>query len=190
MRPHTSSVIGTMGDNVSELTRAFWNEIGIRTNYKQLSEELWYTQLPANELDLVIYISQSSMPGRIGLPNFRDVVTYSAEWRAWLDHQRWIEHGRKGEEPAPGVAPTGEWRRYIDLWRQWVDAPNTEEFNRIGYELWDLQAELLGTIGTVAKTVRPMIINNRIRNVPEVLPFSFASFLWVQAVPAQWYIEE
>ena len=86
MRPHTSSVIGTMGDNVSELTRAYWNEIGIRTNYKQLSEELWYTQLPANELDLVIYISQSSMPGRIGLPNFRDVVTYSAEWRAWLDH--------------------------------------------------------------------------------------------------------
>ena len=49
---------------------------------------------------------------------------------------------------------------------------------------------MLGTIGTVAKTVRPMIINNRIRNVPEVLPFSFASFLWVQAVPAQWYIEE
>ena len=95
MRPHTSSVIGTMGDNVSELTRAYWNEIGIRTNYKQLSEELW-----------------------------------------------------------------------------------------------DLQAELLSTIGTVAKTVRPMIINNRIRNVPEVLPFSFASFLWVQAVPAQWHIEE
>ena len=44
MRPHTSSVIGTMGDNVSELTRAYWNEIGIRTNYKQLSEELWDLQ--------------------------------------------------------------------------------------------------------------------------------------------------
>ena len=190
MRPHTSSVIGTMGDNVSELTRDYWHEIGIRTNYRQISEELWETQVNANELDLVIYISQSSMLGRIRLPNFYDVVTYSVEWRDWLAHEQWIEGGRRGEEPAPGAEPTGDWRRYIDRWRQWVDAPNTEEFNRIGYELWDLQAELLATIGTVGKAVRPIIVNNRIRNVPEVLPFSFASFLWVQAAPAQWYIDE
>lgn len=32
-----------------------------------------------------------------------------------------------------------------------------------------MQAELLGSIGTVAKTVRPIIVSNRIRNVPEVL---------------------
>ena len=89
-----------------------------------------------------------------------------------------------------------EWSRpasgghYIDLWRQWVAAPNAEEFNRVGAELWDMQAELLGNLGTVAKVVRPIIVNNRIRNVPEVLPFSFASFLWVQSVPAQWYIQE
>ena len=68
--------------------------------------------------------------------------------------------------------------------------PTAEDFNRVGTELWDMQAELLGNLGTVAKVVRPIIINNRIRNVPEVLPFSFASFLWVQAAPAQWYIEE
>ena len=191
MRPHTSSVIGTMGDNVSELTQAYWNEIGIRTHYKQVSEELWLMQVVANELDLSIWISQSSLPGRIGLPDFEEgIVAYAPEWHDWLRHQLWIEGGRKGEEPAPGVEPTGEWGHYFDLWRQWVAAPNAEEFNRIGSELWDMQAELLGNLGTVAKTVRPIIVNNRIRNVPEVLPFSFASFLWVQAAPAQWYIDE
>ena len=191
MRPHTSSVIGTMGDNVSELTQAYWNEIGIRTHYKQVSEELWLNQVVANELDLSIWISQSSLPGRIGLPEFAEgIVAYAPEWHRWLRHQLWIEGGRKGEEPAPGVEPTGEWGHYFDLWRQWVAAPNAEEFNRIGSELWDMQAELLGNLGTVAKTVRPIIVNNRIRNVPEKLPFSFASFLWVQAAPAQWYIDE
>ena len=191
MRPHTSSVIGTMGDNVSELAQAYWNEVGIRTNYKQVSEELWLNQVVANELDLSIWISQSSLPGRIGLPEFAEgIVAYAPEWHQWLRHQLWIEGGRKGEEPAPGVEPTGEWGHYIDLWRQWVAAPNAEEFNRIGSELWDFQAEMLGNLGTVAKTVRPIIVNNRIRNVPEKLPFSFASFLWVQAAPAQWYIEE
>ena len=191
MRPHTSSVIGTMGDNVSELTQAYWNEIGIRTNYKQVSEELWLNQVVSNELDLSIWISQSSLPGRIGLPEMNEgIVLYAPEWYAWLRHQLWIEGGRKGEEPAPGVEPTGEWGRYIDLWRQWIAAPNADEFNRVGAELWDFQAEMLGNLGTVAKTVRPIIVNNRIRNVPEKLPFSFASFLWVQAAPAQWYIEE
>ena len=191
MRPHTSSVIGTMGDNVSELAQAYWNEVGIRTNYKQVSEELWLNQVVANELDLSIWISQSSLPGRIGLPEFAEgIVAYAPEWHQWLRHQLWIEGGRKGEEPAPGVEPTGEWGHYIDLWRQWVAAPNAEEFNRIGSELWDFQAEMLGNLGTVAKTVRPIIVNNRIRNVPEKLPFSFASFLWVQAAPAQWYIDE
>ena len=191
MRPHTSSVIGTMGDNVSELTQAYWNEIGIRTNYKQVSEELWLNQVVSNELDLSIWISQSSLPGRIGLPEMNEgIVLYAPEWYAWLRHQLWIEGGRKGEEPAPGVEPTGEWGHYIDLWRQWVAAPNADEFNRVGAELWDFQAEMLGNLGTVAKTVRPIIVNNRIRNVPEKLPFSFASFLWVQAAPAQWYIEE
>ena len=191
MRPHTSSVIGTMGDNVSELTQAYWNEIGIRTNYKQVSEELWLNQVVSNELDLSIWISQSSLPGRIGLPEMNEgIVLYAPEWYAWLRHQLWIEGGRKGEEPAPGVEPTGEWGRYIDLWRQWIAAPNADEFNRVGAELWDFQAEMLGNLGTVAKTVRPIIVNNRIRNVPEKLPFSFASFLWVQAAPAQWYIKE
>ena len=191
MRPHTSSVIGTMGDNVSELAQAYWNEIGIRTNYKQVSEELWLNQVVSNELDLSIWISQSSLPGRIGLPEMSEgIVLYAPEWFAWLRHQLWIEGGRKGEEPAPGVEPTGEWGHYIDLWRQWVAAPNAEEFNRVGAELWDFQAEMLGNLGTVAKVVRPIIVNNRIRNVPEVLPFSFASFLWVQSVPAQWYIQE
>ena len=42
----------------------------------------------------------------------------------------------------------------------------------------------------MAKAVRPIIINNRINNVPDVLPFSFESFLWVQTLPAQWYIDE
>ena len=191
MRPHTSSVIGTMGDNVSELAQAYWNEIGIRTNYKQVSEELWLNQVVSNELDLSIWISQSSLPGRIGLPEMSEgIVLYAPEWYAWLRHQLWIEGGRKGEEPAPGVEPTGEWGHYIDLWRQWVAAPDAEEFNRVGSELWAMQAEMLGNLGTVAKVVRPIIVNNRIRNVPEVLPFSFASFLWVQSVPAQWYIQE
>ena len=45
-------------------------------------------------------------------------------------------------------------------------------------------------IGTVGKAVRPILINNRIRNVPETLPFSFETYLWVPTTPSQWFIRE
>lgn len=62
--------------------------------------------------------------------------------------------------------------------------------DRLGADRWALQAELLPAIGTVAYVVRPIIVNNRVRNVPEVLPFAFESMLWIQATPVQFYIAE
>ena len=192
LRPHTSSVLGTMGDNISELVRTYWEEIGININYKQIAQELQSQLLNANELDIVIFVSEHYMPSRLSSPPpfGGDVIIHSLEWRQWYAHQRWMDGGRQGEEPLMGTEPPPEWKQWIDDWHAWVDAPNTEEFNRIGAEVWAFQAENLPVIGTVAKAVRPIIVNNRIRNVPDVLPFSFESFLWVQTVPAQWYIEE
>ena len=192
MLPHTSSVLGTMGDNVSELVRDYWQEIGIKVGYKQISQELREELSLANQLDLAISISSSYMPSRLpSRPEFGGgQIAHAREWGNWRDHKLWEEGGRQGEEPPVGREPTGEWREYLDAWHAWVDAPNAAEFNRIGREVWQMQADLLPVIGTVGKAVRPIIINNRIRNVPEVLPFSFESLLWVQTVPAQWFIKE
>ena len=80
--------------------------------------------------------------------------------------------------------------QWFDELYNWVDAPTPEEFNRAGRAVWSFQAEQLPQIGTVAKAVRPIIISSRINNVPDVLPFSRESLLWVQTVPAQRYISE
>ena len=192
LRPHTSSVLGTMGDNISELARTYWEEIGIRINYKQIAQELQSQLLNANELDIVIFVSEHYMPSRLSSPPpfGGDVIIHSLEWRNHYRHQRWLDGGKQGDEPPMGTEPPPEWKQWIDDWHAWVDAPDAEEFNRIGTKVWAFQAENLPVIGTVAKAVRPIIINARINNVPDVLPFSFESFLWVQTLPAQWYIDE
>ena len=99
-----------------------------------------------------------------------------------------MQQGRQGEEPPAGEAPPEEWEKFIRTGWGWPNATDDEEFNRLGAERWALQAELLPAIGTVAYVVRPIIVNNRVRNVPEVLPFAFESMLWIQATPAQFYI--
>ena len=40
-----------------------------------------------------------------------------------------------------------------------------------------MQAELIPVIGTVGYALRPILINNRIHNVPETLPFAFETLL-------------
>lgn len=112
------------------------------------------------------------------------------DWDAWVIHQRWVQGGRIGEEPPPGVEPPEKWRRYIETGIDWVRAPNDAEFNRVGREFWSMQAELIPVIGTVGYALRPILINNRIHNVPETLPFAFETLLRANATPAQWFIRE
>lgn len=192
MRSVQSSVLGTMGSAIAELTRDYWNEIGIDINFKEISEDLQWEQLRAQELDIVIFVSEMTLPSRLSNPpSFgQDTIIYSMQWKHWDDHNKWEASGKIGEEPPIGEAPPAEWQEWLANWDAWVNAPNDAEFDRIGELVWDFQAEQLPIIGTVAKAARPILINNRINNVPDVLPFSFGSFLWVQTNPHQWYIQE
>ena len=78
----------------------------------------------------------------------------------------------------------------VENWWEWVGSTDEETYQRLGKEVWGFLSEYLGMIGTVGKAVRPILINNRIRNVPEVLPFSFETYLWVPTTPSQWFIRE
>ena len=192
LRPHTSSVLGTMGDAISELARDYWQELGIKVSYKLIGQELGDELKQGNALDIVIFVAEMYMPARLSSPPAFgvDTIVYSTEWKSWYDHKAWIAGGRQGDEPAAGIEPPAEWKQWLDDWHDWVVAPDQAEFDRLGKAVWSFQAEQLPVIGTVANAVRPIIINNRIQNVPEKLPFSFESFLWVQTLPSQWYIKE
>ena len=52
MQVGRSSVLGTMGFSTSELVSDYWQEVGIRVNYKQISGELRNQLSRANQLDL------------------------------------------------------------------------------------------------------------------------------------------
>ena len=192
MQVGRSSVLGTMGFSTSELVADYWQEVGIRVNYKQISGELRNQLSRANQLDLDTRVAGSYMSNRISVPrNFGSGSTgYAVRWNEWLNHQRWLAQGGSGEEPARGEEPPEEWRRYIQTANQWVNAQTDDEFNRLGAELWAQHAELIPVIGTVGKALRPIIINNRLGNVPETLPFAWETTLWVNTTPAQWFIRQ
>ena len=191
MSTSSSSVIGPMGFNISELVRDYWQEVGVRVDLKMVSEELYSELRTANQLDVHAGVAGDYNPNRLASnPEFGTLKAYAENWNRWWRRELWVQQGRQGEEPPAGEEPPEEWKRFIRTGWEWPNATDDEEFNRLGRERWALQAELLPAIGTVAYVVRPIIINNRVRNVPDVLPFAFESMLWIQATPAQFYIAD
>ena len=57
MNVRTDSVLGTMGFSTSELVRDFWQEVGVKVSYKQISDELNSQLRGANKLDLVTWVA-------------------------------------------------------------------------------------------------------------------------------------
>ena len=191
MSTTSSSVIGPMGFNISELVRDYWQEVGVRVDLKMVSEELYSELRTANQLDVHAGVAGDYNPNRLASnPEFGTLKAYAENWNRWWQRELWVQQGRQGEEPPAGEEPPEEWKRFIRTGWEWPNATDDEGFNRLGRERWALQAELLPAIGTVAYVVRPIIVNNRVRNVPDVLPFAFESMLWIQATPAQFYIAD
>ncbi len=98
--------------------------------------------------------------------------------------------GRKGAEPAKGEEPPADEKSFIDLYAAYINAVDPVEYAKLAKEFWAMATKRLELIGTVGKVPRPIIISNRIQNVPERLPFAFETMLWVPPTPWQWYVKE
>ena len=187
----THSVLGAVGFSVSEVVREYWIDVGIKINYRHVSDELNGELWAANKLDLVVTAAEQYLHTQVHpLPNFEEALGYALNWNDWIDHRRWVAGGREGPEPPKGEAPDPEWLQYVEAREAWAAATAEDELNRTGSEVWAMTAELLPSIGTVGAAVRPILISNRVHNVPETLPFAFEALLWMQATPVQWFIRE
>ena len=140
-------------------------------SYKQISDELNSQLRGANKLDLVTWVAGGYLSTRLVQTSQFGTGSsgYAVHWNDWLTHQRWVAQGRQGEEPPQGREPPAEWKRYIQARIDWTGASSDAEFNRLGREVFAQHADLVPVIGTVGKVLRPIIINNRVRNIPRHL---------------------
>ena len=189
----SESVLGTMGFTVSEIVAENWRDVGLQVNLRQISQELFEARSLAGELDVAVFPSDSDLETRVTFRVMFDNERYhgyAIPWEQWIRHQEWERGGSQGPEPPAGERPPDDVVELVENWWEWVGSTDEETYQRLGKEVWGFLSEYLGMIGTVGKAVRPILINNRIRNVPEVLPFSFETYLWVPTTPSQWFIRE
>lgn len=174
----------------SELIKDYWDAIGVRTDLKQVSGQLLTERNLVGDFDLKVQEVDRMLELRAYVP-YETLFDpgwgqWGLEWHEW--HQ-WNEAGREG--PAPeGEEPPAHVKQYYSDYVNWLQAGSDEEQAEYGYKVFDFHAENLYVIGTVAWPVAPIIISNRIQNVPEKSILSDDLMWFKVAQPAQWYLTD
>ena len=79
----------------------------------------------------------------------------------------WGQYYQTGGEA--GEAPDlEEAKQLLGYSEKWVEASTEEEREKIWQHMLDIHADQLYGIGIVAETPQPIVVSNRLRNVPEV----------------------
>jgi peptide/nickel transport system substrate-binding protein len=81
------------------------------------------------------------------------------EWPKW---GQYIETKQKAGE-APDIP---EAQKLYSLYQKWFDAPDRETRAGVWHEMLAINSDQLFTIGIVAGVLQPVVITNRLRNVP------------------------
>ena len=168
-----------------QLVKEYWDAVGVRTELKEVNSDLYWTIVrDNNDHDVGVWVALGNTPPALYtdlpfVPPFMHVFVGNA-WEQWM-----LTGGEEGEEP-PNYVKT-----LINKSEQFkMEEFGSPRYNELGREMSRIHVDNLLRIGTVGKVGRPVVIHNRLKNVPAV---SFISSDYYYNYPfraAQWFIEE
>ncbi len=142
---------------ICEQVKRYWKEVGVNVAVKELARGLLVTRGNAGDLDVGTWYFD--MATDFALYQHPSYIFYST----WVGNHEWynwsLSGGERGEEPPANVKKEFE---LIDQWQQL--SFGTEEWIRVGKEIWTLRIENLTAIGTVGGPPGPVIVKNDLGN--------------------------
>lgn len=157
-----SSGESTEETDVLELITDSWTKIGIKLFTRPSQREVFRNRIFAGDSIMAVWQ---------GLYNGVPVADMSPDELAPTTQQQlhWPKWGKYYETAGQtGEAP--ELEHVVQLVRlneQWIHAKSTAEREEIWHKMLSIHADQVFTIGTVNGVPQPVVVNNRLRNVPE-----------------------
>jgi peptide/nickel transport system substrate-binding protein len=147
--------------DVLELIRDSWRQVGIRLFTRPMQLTLFRERVFSGQTVMSLDRGIDNGLATADMPPWEFAPTSQAqlEWPKW---GQYVEtKGKAGE--APDLPAAVELKR---LYKSWLDAAGSEERARIWHEMLHLWADEVYSIGTVAGVQQPIVVNERLRNVP------------------------
>ena len=144
-----------------ELVAQDWGAVGMETILRETDDQFRRQKCQAAEHDCTCWNADVIEEIAIYMPwstkwNPNRALYYAIDWWLWF-----YRGGEIGTEP-PDI-----WKKQFDRMVQWYFAKSQEEYEKIGYEVWDFFSQQLVCIGTVGYSPLPVVVKNGLMNVQE-----------------------
>ena len=160
-------VVETAGESteqtdVLELIRDTWAAAGIKLFTKPSHREVFRNRIFAGETLMSVWTGiENGIASAMAPPTELAPTTQGQlQWPQW--GQYYETSGQAGEPPALAEA-----KRLLALNEAWRRAVTEEDRVRIWREMLEIHADQVFTIGVVSGTLQPVVVSNRLHNVPE-----------------------
>lgn len=170
---------------IAELVTSYWNDVGVKTNLKQIEGGLYTEIRNAAEHDVAGWAYDVLDFGEFanGLGNTRPQFGSRAAAVLWQD---WLQtDGETGEEPPAEI------KELWELGEEFLQQPyGSDDYLRIGSEYYDMVYSNLYEIGTIQAPPQPLLFRNDLCNTPpnqNDTKWSWTYRQWVMFAPEQWY---
>jgi len=152
----------TEQSDVLELIRDSWRRVGIKLFAKPSQLTLFRRRVFSGETLMSIDKGIENGLATAAMPpgEFAPTTQQQLEWPKW--GQYYETKGAAGEPPSLPSAI-----RLKDLYEEWLAAASDEEHTRIWHDMLQIWADEVFSIGTVAGVLQPVVVNAKLRNIPE-----------------------
>jgi peptide/nickel transport system substrate-binding protein len=154
--------------DVLELVRDDWAELGIKLYTKPSQREVFRNRIFAGETQMSIWAGlENGLPTPDMSPaELAPTMQTSLEWSQWGQYYETM--GQAGE--APDLPEAVE---LLKLHDQWLDSTNSEARHGIWHRMLEIYTGNVFTIGLIAGVLQPVVVSNRMHNVPVEGVFSW-----------------
>ncbi|NLS77931.1 MAG: ABC transporter substrate-binding protein [Chloroflexi bacterium] len=147
-----------------ELVAQQWKEVGVNTDLQPSERAQFRNRLAAGEVSIGMW--QLDYVYQIFMPTFTVPLSGSCYWCP--DFGLWYSSGGKS-----GEEPTGDIRQLQLIWDELQEQTDSAKQIEMAQQLWDLHMKHCWMIGIVGHVPRPVVVNKKIRNIPEKAIYSW-----------------
>lgn len=158
----------TMEVDILELIADTWRDVGVAMYTNTSQRDVFRTRIFSGETAMSVWygfdnalFTASTVP--------RELAPVE---QAWLQYPAWGQYVQTGGDA--GEPPDMDFGiRLMELWNTWMTTGDRTERMAIVDEMLDIHVEQMTSIGTVQGVLQPVVVANRLRNVPEEAVYSW-----------------
>jgi peptide/nickel transport system substrate-binding protein len=176
----------TLEADALELIRDDWAKLGIKMFTHASQRDLFRSRVAAGATVMSVWAGvNNGAPTASNSPEeFVPSDPYQLQWPAWGSYVS--SRGQTGEPPDMPEA-----KRLTQLYKDWLAAQDQAARRGIWDEILDIHADQVFAIGLITATLEPVVVSNRLRNVPieAVSAFDPYAYFGVYEMDAFWLAE-